>query len=215
MFGPIQSHGQPVTLVGAGDGSVELLKMALARAPTLLAVDGGAALAMEAGAEMAAVVGDFDSIGDLNLPKDLLLHTPDQNLTDFQKSLAATDAPGILAVGFLGGRLDHQLAAFTALLQDRRPIVLMSETELAFLAPAELSLDLPEGSAISFYPLTDARFDSSGVAYPLSDAAMAPAGLISTSNMVAGGPVRLRATGGVLVTLPLAGLDAVLAALWQ
>ncbi|MEM1234682.1 MAG: thiamine pyrophosphokinase, partial [Pseudomonadota bacterium] len=121
----------------------------------------------------------------------------------------------MLGVGFLGGRLDHQLAAFTALLKDRRPIVLMSEAEIAFIAPKELSLDLPEGSAISFYPLTDARFDSSGVAYPLSDAAMGPGVLISTSNKVQGGPVRLRATGGVLVSLPLAGLDAVLDALWR
>ncbi|MEM1318579.1 MAG: thiamine diphosphokinase, partial [Pseudomonadota bacterium] len=199
MFRPIQSHGQPVTLVGAGEGSVELLKMALARAPTLLAVDGGAALALRAGAKITAVVGDFDSVAGLDLPQDLLLHTPDQNLTDFQKALAATDAPWMLGVGFLGGRLDHQLAAFTAILQDRRPIALMSEAEIAFIAPKALSLDLPEGSAISFYPLTEARFDSSGVAYPLSDAAMGPGGLISTSNKVQGGPVRLRATGGVLV----------------
>ncbi|MEM6277336.1 MAG: thiamine diphosphokinase [Pseudomonadota bacterium] len=215
MFRPIQSHGQPVTLVGAGEGSVQLLKIALARAPLLIAVDGGAALAQAAGAEMAAVVGDFDSIGDLNLPEVLLLHTPDQNLTDFQKALTVTDAPCILGVGFLGGRIDHQLAAFSALLQDRRPIILLTETEVAFLAPERLTLDLPEESAISFYPLEETQFDSAGVAYPLSRSQMQPGGLISTSNRVKDGPVEVQATGGVLVTLPLAGLDAVLHALWQ
>ncbi|MEM6897922.1 MAG: thiamine diphosphokinase [Pseudomonadota bacterium] len=216
MFRPIQSHDAPVSLVGAGDATPELLKTALKHAPFLVAADGGARLALRAGVEPKAVIGDFDSLGDVDVPEELKVHSPDQNLTDFQKCLDAVEAPLFIGVGFLGGRLDHQLAAFTALLGDPRPVVLLAAKELAFLAPPQLTLPLPEGTPISLYPLLPATLATRGLRYPLSDAHVAPDGLTSTSNHVEGGPVEIRTDRhGVLVSLPLSGLETVLHALAQ
>ena len=58
------------------------------------------------------------------------------------------------------------------------------------------------------------RADIVGVKYPVIDAAMAPEGLISTSNHVAGGPVRVQRRGnGLLIIVPIAHLDTVVTAL--
>ncbi|MEM8592293.1 MAG: thiamine diphosphokinase [Pseudomonadota bacterium] len=214
MFRLIQSPHEAVTLVGAGDATIELLKIALTHAPVLVAADGGARLALEAGVMPRAVIGDFDSSGDLDLPKEVRIVQPDQNSTDFDKCLRAIDAPLFIGVGFLGGRLDHQLASLTTLLGDQRPIVLISAHELAFIAPRDIEIELPDGSPCAFYPLIAARLTTCGVEYPLSDADVAPEGLISTSNSVSGGRVRIATDRhGVLVTLPIAALPAVLRAL--
>ncbi|MEM9855035.1 MAG: thiamine diphosphokinase [Pseudomonadota bacterium] len=216
MFRPILSSHRPITLVGGGEAKPALVKKAFSRAPTLVAADGGARLALEAGVRPAAVIGDFDSLGALDLPPDILHHQPDQNATDFEKCLAALEAPLFLAVGFLGGRLDHQLAAFSTLLKDHRPIVLLSDTELAFIAPPSITLDLVEESPISVFPLLEARLTTRGLRYPLTDAPVAPDAQTSTSNHVAARPVEIIADRhALLVSLPLAGLDAVLAALGQ
>ena len=214
MFRPIQSPHTAVTLVGAGEASTALLNSALRHAPCLVAADGGARLALEAGHEPHRVVGDFDSSADLEIEAARRLHRPDQNFTDFEKCLVATEAPLFLGVGFLGGRIDHQLAAFSALLKEPRPVVLLSSRELAFIAPPALSLSLPAGSPISLYPLLPATLTTEGLRYPLDAAAVAPDGLTSTSNHVERGPVRIVTDRhAVLVTLPLAALEAVLAAL--
>ncbi|MCH2075578.1 MAG: thiamine diphosphokinase [Rhodobacteraceae bacterium] len=214
MYRPIHSPDQPVTLVGGGEASPALLKTALAHAPRLVAADGGAGHALEAGVLPEAVVGDFDSLGGLDLPGAIKHHMPDQNQTDFQKCLSVVDAPMVLGVGFLGGRLDHQLAAMTTLLQEPRPVVLLKADEIAFLSPLKLTLDLPEGMAIGLYPLLSARLTSRGLRYPLSDAEVAPDGLISTSNHVEGGPIEISLDRrALLVTLPLEALETVLDAL--
>ena len=213
MFRPILSRDHPVTLVGGSEGSVELLNKALRHAPTLVAADGGARLALAAGHEPSAVVGDLDSLGDLDLEGLELFSMPDQNFTDFQKCLQAVQAPLFIGVGFLGGRLDHQLAAFTALLGDERPVVLLSARELAFIAPRKLFMELPLKTALALYPLLPARLTTRGLKYPLDNAEVAPDGLISTSNEVLG-PVEIETDRhGVLVTAPLAALETVIGAL--
>ncbi|MEM9437268.1 MAG: thiamine diphosphokinase [Pseudomonadota bacterium] len=214
MFRPIQSPDAPVTVVGAGEATPELLKTALKHAPFLVAADGGARLADAAGALPRAVLGDFDSVGALELPGVERVHLPDQDATDFMKCLMALDAPLFIGVGFLGGRLDHQMAAFTALLQEARPVVLLSARELAFVAPLELTLNLPVGSPFSVYPLLPARLTTRGLKYPLTEAEVAPDGLISTSNEVAAEAVEVISDRrAMLVTAPLGVLEAVLSAL--
>ncbi|MEM9350044.1 MAG: thiamine diphosphokinase [Pseudomonadota bacterium] len=216
MFRLIQSPDAPVTVVGAGEATPELLKTALKHAPFLVAADGGALLAQAAGETPRVVLGDLDSVGALHLPGVERVHLPDQDATDFMKCLRAVEAPLFIGVGFLGGRLDHQMAAFTALLQESRPVVLLSARELAFVAPLELSLQLPIGMPFSVFPLLPARLTTRGLKYPLTDAEVAPDGLISTSNEVAAESVEMISDRrAMLVTAPFEALEPVLSALGQ
>ena len=101
----------PVTLLGAGPVYPNDIKEILKIAPGLVAADGGAATALEAGRVPDLVIGDFDSLphstGE-SLPKDRLLHVTEQDSTDFEKCLARITAPLILALGFTGARIDHE-----------------------------------------------------------------------------------------------------------
>jgi thiamine pyrophosphokinase len=107
----------PLTLVGGGVASLQDLLEAMTYAPTCIAAVGGAQLALEAGVELAAVIGDFDSIGQClsQVPVERRIHISEQDSTDFDKAMRYISAPLVIAIGFTGGRLDHQLAALNVL----------------------------------------------------------------------------------------------------
>ena len=198
-----------ITLLGGGEVNDACLKNALIRAPRLVAADGGADAALARGLIPEAVVGDFDSISPqarTSLPPESL-----QESTDFEKVLQRVRAPLLLAVGFLGRRLDHQLAALTALTRHAtQPCLLLGRDDIAFAAPPELALELPRGSRFSLYPLARVTGRSEGLEWPIEGLTFSPSGQIGTSNRVTG-PVRLSfdAPGMVVITPPEA-LDALI-----
>lgn len=204
---PMIESAAGVTLVGGGPVSAAALSAALARAPRLVAADGGYDRALALGHRPEAVVGDLDSISPEGRAQ--AIHDADQDSTDFQKALARIVAPFVIGVGFLGGRLDHALAALSAL---SGPTILLGEDDLAFRAPGRLALDLPAGLRFSLFPLGPAEGESAGLEWPIDGLRFTPDGRIGTSNRVTG-PVRLRLRGPVIVLLPPEALDAALAGL--
>ena len=208
---------EPVTLVGGGNASIEMVLDTVARAPTCVAADGGAALALRAGVDLAAVIGDFDSLpGKLRhaLPPDRLHHIPEQDSTDFDKALRNITAPLVLAVGFTGARLDHQLAVLYALTKyPDRPCILVGETELTMLCPPALSLPTRARDIVSLFPLGPVSGRSEGLKWPIDGLQFAPLTQIGTSN-AALGPIQIEVDAPhMLVMLPLDQLDAVIQAL--
>jgi thiamine pyrophosphokinase len=139
----------------------------------------------------------------------------EQETTDLEKCLYSVAAPLFIGVGFLGGRIDHHLAAMNALARnpDRR-VVLLGGGELCFLCPERFAIDLPAGTRVSLFPMAPVRGSSEGLRWPLAGRAFAPAGRIGTSNEALGGPVRLAFDAPrMLAVLPadaLAGAAAVL-----
>jgi thiamine pyrophosphokinase len=141
-------------------------------------------------------------------------HITDQETTDFQKCLAVCDADIFLGVGFLGGRLDHQLAAFSALLNEPRPVILIDEAQLVFVVPQKFYVDLEAETPVGFYPMVPIVASLHGVRWPLSNAAMSPMGQIATSNFALGGVLEINVDRpGLLAILPRRDLETVLAAL--
>lgn len=209
MSGPILHKSAAILLVGAGPTSREVITKGFALTDSIVAVDGGLAAIQDAGVMPDLIVGDFDSVQ--SPPKDVaMVHLEDQNYTDLDKALGALDADVFIGAGFLGGRVDHQLAAFSSLINDPRPVVLIDETQLVFHCPPHLCLDLPAGCHIALYPLASVRVDAIGLTYNIVDAAMSPTGLISTSNSAIGGKVDVHRMGnGLLVTLPIGELAQV------
>lgn len=216
MSRPISPDYGPATLVGGGEATPQMLTRVLRLAPTCIAADGGAQLALDAGVVPDAIIGDFDSLdaeARAALPPERVHHLPDQDSTDFEKCLASTNARLILGVGFLGKRMDHTLAAYSALLKDARPIILLSETELCFIAPRRVALDLADGVPVALYPLLPCKVKSQGLRYPLDSADVAPDGLISTSNHATGIVSIATDRHGLLVILPESCLETVIQSL--
>ncbi|KIC35419.1 thiamine diphosphokinase [Leisingera sp. ANG-M7] len=207
---------EPITLVGGGEVAPGALAEALALAPVLAAADGGAAAALAAGHLPRAVIGDFDSLSEevrAQLPPEVLHPVAEQDSTDFDKALRMIAAPAVLAVGFLGARVDHQLAAFSTLVQGHEaPCVLVGETEVIFHLTRAVELPARKGEVISLFPMQEVQGRSDGLEWPIDGLRMSPMGRIGTSNR-ATGPVRLEAEGpGLLAIVPRRLLADVLGA---
>lgn len=213
----IISGADNVTLVGAASVDDAAIEDCLRLAPVLVAADGGAAAALRFGMPQA-VIGDFDSIDSPSLasvPEARLHRVPEQDTTDFQKCLARIEAPLVLAAGFLGQRVDHTLAAFTALVRYQRPCLLVGRHDVCFhLAPGRgYALDLPVGTRLSLFPMAEVSGESEGLRWPVAGLRFAPGGVIGTSNEVTG-PVRLRfGAPGMVAIMPRAALAEAAAAL--
>lgn len=210
---------KPITLIGGAGFDLAALKQVLTVGTNVVAADGGARAALENGLMPAAVIGDFDSLDAATLnaiPAERLYKITEQKSTDFEKCLSRIEAPLILGVGFCAGRLDHQLAAFNALLRHpNKRCVLIGAEDLVFLAPPGLTLDLPVASRLSLFPMGPVTGRSEGLRWPISGIRFSPAGESGTSNEVCG-PVRLEFDAArMLVLLPRTEFTGLVSALLQ
>lgn len=214
----IVSKTNAITLVGGGDTDSATLETALKIAPILVACDGGARFALKNKGSIEAVIGDMDSIDARTkaaIAPDRLHFVAEQETTDFEKALLRIEAPFILGVGFLGGRLDHELAVLHALVKyDSAPVILLGREDVAFVAPKHLTLSLPFESRLSLFPLGPVAGTSEGLRWPIDGLEFETGSRIGTSNAVTG-PVDLRFDARrMLVILPREALNEVIIALY-
>ncbi|MEM9967260.1 MAG: thiamine diphosphokinase [Pseudomonadota bacterium] len=196
----------PVTLIGGGPVSEGDLQAASAVAPAYVAADGGANFAHARNVPVEAVIGDFDSISDVarqSIPTSRQHPVTEQFSTDFEKALRGIDTPLVIGIGFLGGRVDHQLAALHTLLAfPHQPCVLLGVSEIVFLAPPSIQFDARAGDVVSLFPMGRCAGHSTGIAWPINGLAFQPGTKIGTSN-IAQGPVQLQMDRpNMLVILP-------------
>ena len=209
----------PVVLVGGGQVRSEDLDAALKLGTRVVAADAGLDRALAAGVVPEAVIGDLDSVsaeGLAQLKAEDRHQVSEQDSTDFDKALRHVAAPVVIGVGFTEGRLDHQLAVLHSLLvHAHRPCVLLGQEEITLLAPPQIRVPTREGDVVSLFPLVPVSGRSLGLKWPIDGLAFAPGKKIGTSN-VAHGPVELELDGpGMILMLPRALIQPVVAALSQ
>lgn len=203
----IVQTSENVTLIGAGQVNKGILTDSLSIAPYLVAADGGAELALKYGRMPKKVIGDFDSLKPeiaAQIASNALHPIKEQNSTDFDKALRNIAAPLILAVGFMGRRVDHQLAAFSSVFAHAdRPCILIGKSDIVFHAPAALRMTLEAGMRFSLFPMQPVTGRSTGLHWPIEGLKFVPGGQIGTSNKVVEAEVTLCMDGpGMLVILP-------------
>ncbi|MEM8872183.1 MAG: thiamine diphosphokinase [Pseudomonadota bacterium] len=204
-----------VTLIGGGAVRRAVFDTALRHAPVLVAADGGADTAQSFGQSPTAIIGDLDSIDNLEYwqNSDVPVHrVDDQDTTDFEKCMELISAPLILGVGFLGARTDHTLAALSTLMKFApKPVILLGEKDLVFFAPPALDLRVPTGSPVSLFPLVPVRgTHSKGLEWSVDGLLMSPGDKVGTSNRMMGTQLELAFDApGLLVILPLLTLSDV------
>lgn len=207
----------PVTLVGGGDLAEGDLDLALAHAPTLVAVDGGAGTVLSAGHIPQVVIGDMDSIGtpDAERLSDRLRTVEEQDSTDFDKALRSVEAPLFLAVGFTGARIDHELAAFhTLVTRPEKRCVVIGNRDIVLGLTGVLELSLPVGTRLSLFPMAEVAGTAEGLRWPIDGLVFHPSRRIGTSNQTVASRVRIGFEDpGMLLILPRAALPSVLSAL--
>jgi thiamine pyrophosphokinase len=205
-----------VTLVGGGPVAPADLAAALALAPEAVAADGGGDHALPPGHAFRAVIGDMDSLRGREGLAGVPVHAiPEQETTDLEKCLYSVEAPLFIGLGFLGGRIDHHLAAMNALAKHPgRAVVLVGGGELCFLCPPALALELAPGTPVSLFPMGAVTgVLSEGLRWPVEGLAFRPDGRIGTSNAALGGRLRIGFDAPrMLVVLPSDLLGPVAAA---
>ena len=194
----ILTYVDPVILVGAAPVQIGSALEALPKSWPVIAADGGADVLLKIGRRPDLVIGDMDSAGAL--PDDLpQLSLAGQDDTDFEKCLARVHAPLIVGLGFLEGRLDHTLAAIHALmaLSHDRPVMLVGDTDLVLRLKGDIAFEAKPGDRVSVWPLGIQAFQgSTGLKWPLDGLQMEAGRLIGTSNLAAGGTVRINVGPG-------------------
>ena len=197
----------PVLLVGGGDVLPTEITRVLETVSAVVAADSGADVLMDMGIVPDAVIGDMDSISPkvrAALPDGVVHHIAEQDTTDFDKCLRNIAAPLVVALGFLGARLDHQLAVLTVLSRraDQR-VMLIGQSDIVAICPPNLSLDLPAGTRVSLFPMGPVTGRSTGLRWPIDGIDFAPNGRVGTSNEALG-PVTLHIDGpDMLIMLPV------------
>lgn len=156
------------------------------------------------------IVGDFDSarrevLDELQMAGSELINlSEDQNSTDLQKCLnyilgekVAEKKPIVVALGAIGGRLDHTLSNLSTLGRYRDvDLVLIGEGNTARLLRAgDKSIihiqPSSEGPMCGLIPLAGpATVTTKGLKYNLNNETMSFGGLISTSNSFASEQVK-------------------------
>lgn len=209
-----------VVLSGGGGLAADVFNLVQDRAEIFVAADGGADALLGFGVIPDAVIGDMDSLSEAGraaIAEDRIFEVSEQDSTDFDKALRLTDAPLVYAVGFTGGRLDHELAALHVLLRyANRLVVLVGDEDVTVHLPARIALDLPVGTRVSLFPLDAVTVGMVGLRWSLEALALHPRHKIGTSNEVGedgpGAPVVLTSDApGALLILPKEALDALVA----
>lgn len=186
--------GRPLAIVGGGTVDTALLRTLAARGIALVGADGGGDAIGAADLVPDAIIGDLDSLADRAgwEERTRVIHIPEQITTDFQKALYSTSAPVTLALGMTGKRLDHTLAALSAVLQyaPTRKLLLVDEVDVALAVSGSIAFDAAPKERVSIHPLVPIHFHrSSGLFYPMDGLFLEPGGLIGTSNEGTGGRV--------------------------
>jgi len=140
------------------------------------------------------VVGDMDSISN---PEQYEID-PNQDNSDLAKALEMYDVDAV--VGIAGGRLDHQIAAYTSLFETNSDAILYFEGWRACRVHSSgLEIDLPIGSICSLMPFGNVKNVSiSGVDFVLENENLST-GTRGIGNKVTEQIVKISHEGGDLL----------------
>ena len=206
-------YGGPVMLIGGGFWDSKSSRTMVDSFSGVICADQGGRAALDAGITPDLIVGDMDSFtGPF---EGQVVHLAEQDTTDFEKCLYTVQAPLYVGYGFLGGRLDHELATLSTLTRyPEKNIILIGEKDVCFLCPPKITIKIDKGARFSVFPMGDVEMCSTGLEWPLDGLKMSPTTQIATSNRASNDQVTLSAEKGhAIAIVPLAYLDAVKAAL--
>lgn len=140
--------------------------------------------------KLDAVIGDLDSLTPENRKNfaEKIVFTPDQNKTDFHKSLEFLMEKGVTEVlifGANGGELDHSFGNFTTAFyfKDKLKLTFQDRWSSYYFAEKTELLSGVKGRLISLYPFPECRgLHSEGLQWELKNHHFSTVGQIGTRN---------------------------------
>jgi thiamine pyrophosphokinase len=140
----LYSTQNKLMIVGGADFSEDLFQYVYDAEIPIVAADGGANFLADHNIIPELIIGDLDSVEEQkikNVETQKIIRISNQNTTDLEKVLLNTQSPLTLGIGFLGSRIDHELAALSALVKfSHKKIILIGEKDIVLLSPPSFSL---------------------------------------------------------------------------
>lgn len=170
-----------ILIVGNGDSpSDSVLDFFVSKSSTIIALDGAAITLEKRQIKPDVIVGDMDGLTSEQLDAFHsqgveIIHDPAQDTSDISKGLAWSKErhPGrqINVIGISGGRLDHQLAAFSALFECRSDAHLhIDDWMVVRVTKIPIQYSTVKGRNISLIPFGEVSgVTLSGCKYPLDN----------------------------------------------
>ena len=191
----LYSTPDKILIVGGADFSEDLFQDVYDNAIPIIAADGGANFLADHNIFPELIIGDLDSVSEQkiqNMETQKFIKISDQHTTDLEKVLLNTDSPLTIGIGFLGSRIDNELAALSALVKfSHKKIILIGEKDIVFLVPPSFSLSSFDGMRVSLYPLGSVKVQSDGLKWSTEGLTMQPTDKIGTSNQAVGKIIKL------------------------
>lgn len=174
-------------------------------AAVIMACDGAYHQCLEYGVSPDVIIGDMDSIGNIDLPKEIArVEKPNQERSDLAKALAYANehlATNIDVIGIEGGTLGHKIAPLFALYEAPPNTTLHFEHGKMMCARnGSIKFDSIEiGSRVSLFAIGPAKgVHLEGCDWPLRDEALEP-GTRGLNNTSAQPNVKLTVGNGAVV----------------
>lgn len=170
-------------LIGNGQTQpAAFLQKLAAQADLVLAADGGADRALQAGVRPDYIIGDLDSVSPrtkASVPPGHLIFVDNQNNTDLEKALDWLLARGVTActlTGFVGGRWDFTFGNFLSVYPylDKMEICVAGEGWKIWPLIHSVKKTVRPGARVSLIPAAECQQVSlKGLKYPLENAHLA------------------------------------------
>ena len=172
----------------------------------VVGVDYGAQFLAENKIPMVLAVGDFDSTDKLELikeySKEVKVLTSEKNETDSEVAFewATKHYDYVDVYGGLGGRLDHEYANLSLLINRKYPLAFYNNTNKVFaLSSGTHTIFKNDYCYISFFPIIDSIISLYQVKYPLEKAELKLGDIYTVSNEIIDETMVLEVKGEVLV----------------
>ena len=206
-----------VVLAGGDPESPSFLQAQVGPDDLLVAANGGSCLALRAGLRPHVIVGDLDSVTDLELqalgPEPIVIrHPAEKDASDLELALDLAfeaEPREVVVVGALGGRADHFLTNVGLLHRAMArgiPTRLVGAGIEIRLVERVAHLDLTLGSTVSLVPLSP-RVEGlclRGFRYPLDGESLQWGTSRCLSNVVVARPASVSLTSGIVALIALA-----------
>jgi len=199
-----------ILLIANGKGeNAAFIKAAAKDCDFVLAVDGGADNALNAGVKPDMAIGDLDSISasaKAALGKDKIFKVCRQDNTDLEKALDFTSVlrpQNVTIICASGGRLDFTLSNFSSVFNYTKKLNIVLKGKGWKIYPAEKSAvyECKKGVTVSLIPMgTVSGITLENLKYPLKDATLKP-GMTAVSNVAKGNTFKVSFKKGKLLVM--------------
>jgi len=179
-----------VIISGGAITDYDFIKSQIVPGDTIICADSGYNHAVKMNLPISAVVGDFDSIGQVPQNIECIQHPTRKDQTDTEIAIDYARERGFkdfLLLATTGNRLDHTLTNILMLkyfLNRNENATIIDEHNKIMITDSHINIHEPKGSIISLLPLTTCTgVTTTNLEYPLHNAEMQTGTGLGISNI--------------------------------